>query len=294
MLEEQIFAEKLMEHTWSFLYSFIFSVLSLFIAWQKGFFQQPFPQQPPLPPLVRGKNVIKGFLTFILVQAILLPAVSVVFLGLLKGADFQLKDLDKTLQGWLNLSFILGGFLSVFLAFFNLSSFERQAIWGRTSNKGRQILMGILTWFISYPVVIAIGQLVAIAVLWLFRQKQIEQVAVRHIKSLTFDPWLFSATVLGVCCLVPILEEFLFRGLLQSWIKKKLGHASWTIVITSIIFALFHYSTSQGVTNIELLSSLFLLSCFLGFLYERQRSLWAPIGLHGFFNAMSILMIINR
>ena len=64
-------------------------------------------------------------------------------------------------------------------------------------------------------------------------------------------------------------------------------------MIASLIFAAFHFSTSQGLNNIELLVSLFVLSCFLGFLYERQESLLASMALHATFNAISILAILE-
>jgi membrane protease YdiL (CAAX protease family) len=103
-------------------------------------------------------------------------------------------------------------------------------------------------------------------------------------------PWLFWSSVILIVTLVPFLEEVLFRGFLQTWLRRVVG-VSGAIWLTALTFALFHFSTSQGADNVELISSLFVLGCFLSFLRERQRSLWAPIGLHAAFNAISILMI---
>ena len=102
---------------------------------------------------------------------------------------------------------------------------------------------------------------------------------------------LFIAMAPAVIILVPITEEFLFRGLLQSWLKQKLRSPLCSILFSSGIFVFFHYSSQLGLSNIPLLSSLFVLSCMLGYLYERQHSLWAPIGLHCFFNFMSLLLL---
>ena len=89
----------------------------------------------------------------------------------------------------------------------------------------------------------------------------------------------------------PLLEEFLFRGLFQTWIKKHLGVKA-AILIASLCFALFHVSVAHGVGNLSLVPSLFVFSCFLGFIYERQKSLFASIVLHTTFNLVSTLRII--
>jgi uncharacterized protein len=65
-----------------------------------------------------------------------------------------------------------------------------------------------------------------------------------------------------------------------------------SILLASLIFAFFHFSYSQGIDNIEVITSLFVFSCFLGFVYERQQSLWASVGLHALFNAISVVLIV--
>lgn len=287
MLSDQVLFEELISRTWIFFVALIFSFLSTSFAWLVGFFRKP----EPTIVSVKGIDVIKGFSAFLLAQLILIPAIIVVFFTLADGPGFNLTRIDQTTRGWLNLLVIVGSFCIVYSVFLTIPLSRREAVWGDSSVWYRHVSLGILTWFISFPLVTAFNQLVSMIVLWVFRQPQVEQVAVQHIRTIASDRWLFGLTFLGVIILVPILEELLFRGLLQSWLKLKIGRMGWAIALTSLIFALFHYSTSQGFTNIELLSSLFLLSCFLGYLYERQHSLWASIGLHGFFNAMSIWMI---
>ena len=68
----------------------------------------------------------------------------------------------------------------------------------------------------------------------------------------------------------PVTEEFIFRGMLQNWLKTKLGTKS-AIITASACFALFHLSSSQGLGNISLALSLFSFACFLGFIYEKQK-----------------------
>jgi membrane protease YdiL (CAAX protease family) len=115
-------------------------------------------------------------------------------------------------------------------------------------------------------------------------------VAVKHLKDVMVFPSLFWSSVILIISVVPILEEVLFRGFLHEWLVRLFGVKA-AILLTASTFALFHFSTSQGADNVELIISLFVLGCFLSFLKERQRSLWAPIGLHSVFNAVSVLMI---
>src|SRR3989304_2390656 len=64
------------------------------------------------------------------------------------------------------------------------------------------------------------------------------------------------------------------------------------IFLAGLCFALFHLAPSQGLGNISLIVSLFAFSCYLGFIYEKRGSLFASIGLHMTFNAVSTFRIL--
>lgn len=289
MLTDAVISEKIREHFEVFWFALFLSLSTLYFAWKQGFFFKP----EPFYVRIRGWDVLKAFLYFIIAQVILVPALLVVILSLITHQDPNVIFKSLKGQGWVSIASVFGGFAAVWLAYLSIPEPTRHAIWGHSKHWIKNLFIGMLTWFISFPFTLALSQLVAIVVLFFSHEQEVDQVAVRHLKSVLSDKILFGAIVASVIFIVPLVEEFLFRGLLQTWFKEKLIYQGWAIVFTSIIFALFHYSTSQGVTNIELLFSLFILSCFLGFLYERQRSLWAPIGLHATFNAITILMIIK-
>jgi membrane protease YdiL (CAAX protease family) len=126
----------------------------------------------------------------------------------------------------------------------------------------------------------------------LFGVQAYEQVAVRYLKMALDSPPLLLTALFIILIAAPFIEELLFRGFLQNWLKSILGAKS-AILIASFCFALFHLSASQGIGNISLAISLFSFSCFLGFIYERQRSLLASIGLHMTFNAVSCFRILT-
>lgn len=290
MLNTSSLVSQTEQHLVVFFFMGLFSLFTSWLAWQAGLFKNS--KRPAPLTEVKGADVLKGFLAFVLVQVILVPAIVVIIFHLFYRVDADSITLSDIMnQGSIGLLSILSVFIAVYSVYFSLPADRRKAIWGSSSHWLSDLSLGMATWFVSYPLVTTLSQLISIAVLWIFQQETVDQVAVKHVKEVR-DPLILMLTIIGITVIIPCVEELLFRGLLQSWLRSKFKQSVGAIILTSLIFALFHYSTSQGVTNIELLFSLFMLSCFLGLLYERQRSLWAPIGLHGFFNAVSILMIL--
>ena len=145
-------------------------------------------------------------------------------------------------------------------------------------------------WIWAFPTVVAGGQVLAIALFFLTGQERVEQSAVRYLKSTMSHPTLFFFTTVTIALLVPVIEEFLFRGLLQNALRRLCG-GKGAVIVTAFVFGLFHFTPGQGSGNVEIIGSLVLLSLFLGFSYERTASLWTPIGLHSAYNAMTILFL---
>ena len=84
--------------------------------------------------------------------------------------------------------------------------------------------------------------------------------------------------------LVPVFEEFLFRGVLLPWIVRRTG--LWPgITIVSIFFAAMHLHLPSFLP-------LFLLSAMFCVAYARTRSLLVPIGMHAFFNAVTVILLV--
>lgn len=156
------------------------------------------------------------------------------------------------------------------------------------------LALGACTWLISFPVVIVFNQTLALFLEHFFKPEKVDQVAVKVLKMSLSHPYLLAFYLIAIVCIVPLIEEFMFRGILQRWLCAKVG--PWFAILgASFFFALLHYAGSQGLYNLELLPSLFVLSCYLGYLYERQQSLWAPIGLHATFNFVSaVTLVINE
>lgn len=118
-----------------------------------------------------------------------------------------------------------------------------------------------------------------------------EQLVTTQLKIVTHSPLLFSIAFIFTAGVIPMLEEILFRGLLQNMLADYLSPKK-AIVIASLIFAGCHYSPSQGAYNAPLLCSLFVTSLFLGIIYMRYNSLWASIGMHGAVNGIMMLVLL--
>ena len=286
------------------LYILAAALLVLFFlglsAWRRHYFEVRTEQFKP-PPSLRLSDVLGLFGLFLFVEIIVVPALAYAYAAYHQGQlteSFRL-NLSKTQQGWLNLAAILAAAFAVLLYTAVMSSALRRLIfWGTAlpPSVGRALkafTIGVGTWLISYPAVVVVSQLVQVVLYFFGPLKHVEQTAVQHLKSTMESLPLFWTTAWVIIFIVPVAEEILFRGFLQRWLVQKIGRG-WGIVIASALFAGFHFAGVQGVDNIELLLSLFTLACFLGFIYERQGTLWAPITLHSVFNAISVLMIVGQ
>lgn len=92
--------------------------------------------------------------------------------------------------------------------------------------------------------------------------------------------------VISAVVFAPILEEIIFRGLVQSALLAWLGWQSrWlAIFIAAAVFSLIH----AGVASWHVLPGLFILGLILGWLYEKHGSLLPSVVLHVLFNLANI------
>lgn len=82
--------------------------------------------------------------------------------------------------------------------------------------------------------------------------------------------------------LAGIFEEIPFRGFYQTFLKKRYGFIKSNI-ITSILFMVLHIKFFMSGDIIQLIM-LFFISLWLGYIYEKTESIWAPIMVHSTFN----------
>ena len=91
------------------------------------------------------------------------------------------------------------------------------------------------------------------------------------------------ATCLHGAFVTPVFEEFFFRGLLYSWMRRHCACAP-SVLLSSALFALVHGWTDT--------TFLFLAGAVFAISYERTRALAFPIIVHGTLNLSSWLLAI--
>ena len=112
-----------------------------------------------------------------------------------------------------------------------------------------------------------------------------EQVPVRSLQQADSRVFLVVAIFSAVVA-APVAEEFLFRGYMYGALKNATGRLFASVMI-SLLFAVVH-------GNLPALLPLFAFSAILCFAYDFTGSLWVPVGLHVFFNATNIVLMLTQ
>lgn len=92
------------------------------------------------------------------------------------------------------------------------------------------------------------------------------------------------SVILFKLIIYPVLEEIVFRGLIQGWISARVSHSSHGVslsnVITSIIFTAVHFFNNPSLLTLLI----FFPSIIFGCAKERYNKLTPPIILHSLYN----------
>ena len=271
---------------------FIFLSVAIAISWVayiKHYYDLPFRMFEG--PKLSIKDVMLFFLIFLGMYMLLGPQILKILFQfpILAGNPFVLYSfMQMTIFFMTVVCFFVYG---LFQDRHEMSKIFKDYAFPGKQSVSKDIFIGLITWFIALPVVITFSQLAEVVTSVFFGKPEKQQVAVEALKTATDHPVSFVTVLISILIFAPFLEEFLFRGVLQSWIRSKTG-AIAAIFISGFAFAILHYAPEQGWTNIPLIASLFVLGCYLGFIYEKSRSLFAPIVLHVTFNFISVIRIL--
>lgn len=182
----------------------------------------------------------------------------------------------------------------VLVCFTNFQSNEVKArIWGKKDRFWIYLLIGCGLTICVFPICMFLVQTIHNVLEFIGIRPEQEQIAVSQMKSLQTITWLFWCYAVAIVTIIPLIEELLFRGFLQSFLVDIFG-VKPGIICASIVFAGFHFSTVQGSSNIELLIGLFLMSYFIGISYLKRNSLFVAVGMHGMFNALSFSLMFLK
>ncbi len=277
-------------------YIVLFGLLAFFLLWvarSQGFFVLSYPKE--------HKNELKLSAVFalfaiylsiaMLFSPLLLRLIQMLYVSTHPGSLPPIAVI-----GWVQLVVLACIFLLFFLYCRAHDAILFKRIWKDYSIPDpktipQDMFIGAMTYVIGFPLVVVIGQIADLLIYYIFGVENYEQVAVRYLKNTLASPGMLTVALFAILIAAPMIEEFLFRGCLQTYFKRFV-RPSRAILLSSLAFALFHFSPSQGIGNISLLISLFTFALFLGFIYERQASLFASIGLHMTFNTVSTIRIL--
>jgi hypothetical protein len=258
----------------------ILAILLISMAQRRGFFI--LANQDGLVP-VRFIHLIGAFAIYFL-TTYLATTFAILFLKKQIMAHFL------SYSSWLNfgISFAILTFLIIYLL--ALPEKVRKGILRYEKHSFKEDLWtAFYAWVLAFPLVLFISQSLELILYKLFNLTKLpDQMAVKFLKSTFDNPVYFILAVISIVIFAPLIEETLFRGFFQTYIRRHLG-SKQAILITSVCFALFHYSAGQGLGNISIIIPLFVLSLFLGFVYEKQRSILASMSLHALFNIISVI-----
>jgi hypothetical protein len=103
-------------------------------------------------------------------------------------------------------------------------------------------------------------------------------------------PGVITLAFVVAAVVAPIVEEALFRGVLYQWLRGRLGVLP-AILLDGFVFASAHLIS--GVAGLwKLLPLLFVMGCLLAATFQRTRSLFATMLLHGANNALAIAALL--
>jgi uncharacterized protein len=108
-------------------------------------------------------------------------------------------------------------------------------------------------------------------------------------RDLGFDQGGIAAVAAGILIIgvAPVSEEIFFRGFMYGGLRRRLPW--WAAaLIAGLVFGALHYT---GPDSIGVVPQLAVLGFILAWLYERTGSLWPPILMHGFNNALAFVVV---
>lgn len=95
--------------------------------------------------------------------------------------------------------------------------------------------------------------------------------------------WVVILIVISAVVLAPIVEELLFRGLIQPALAQRMESPWGAVCLTGLAFGIIHVPLYQTVP------ALILFGIILGYAYAKTQSLSLVILIHAIFNAKTIL-----
>jgi membrane protease YdiL (CAAX protease family) len=161
-----------------------------------------------------------------------------------------------------------------------------------------RVALGALAWVVELPIVVFVTDRVVSFMESRgieFTAKQDVVAIYNSLNSITLKVALLAyAVILG-----PILEEYLFRHMLQGatrWIQGSddLIARVIRVLVNALIFAAMHLSSAQGYTNIPIFAATFILGCVFATVREVSGDIVASSTTHILHNGTAMAQLLLR
>jgi len=206
----------------------------------------------------------------------------------LAGAARGVAALTLRQQALLALSGYLAGLAAAFIV---VRLLRISAPNSGLAARPRDVGAGVLCFLLALPVVNA----AAAGALALYQrlagpvESAIAHDTLQKLVDNRSDPWAWALAAAAVIA-APIVEEVLYRGLLQSALLRLTGRPWVAVFASSAIFALMHRLGAP--VPWYAVATIFVLGVAMGLAFERTKSLAVPITMHVLFNAMNVAMAV--
>jgi len=151
----------------------------------------------------------------------------------------------------------------------------------------RSLVFGVVTFLVAVPVLVLSADL-AVIVRTLVVGSPPDQIAHPTLRLILGAPgdWRVWVMVVGAVVGAPMLEETVYRGLLQTSVVRATGSRWVAIVLVASLFALSHRA---GGVPWHALVPIFVLGAVCGVVTEK-RGVGAAMATHGAFNASQVIL----
>lgn len=268
------------------LFFFLGFLVTTYIAKIKGFFSLPCKKYIGLTPVIIDLLFSSLFFIFSLLAS---SFVLVRWNFSQPISNIHLIALIQSISFVLNIVLIL--LYKMIKKGFPLRTIIKDPLFPAKTSCGEDISSGLKTLLLALFPLLAGMCFFETILIYINGEAPPAQDAVKFLIAALKEGKAIGPALFTIIVAAPILEEFLFRGVIQSYFRKKIGSTA-AIFSASVLFSLFHFSSAQGFQNIFILLSLFILSLYLGFIYEKTRSIIANITLHVTFNLINTIVII--
>ena len=162
-----------------------------------------------------------------------------------------------------------------FLVWMTRKDAKKEAAAGIVPNKKAPLLKYILIAGICIPFSLGLNNLILLSDLAAYSESYQETAEILYSPS-------FPVQILCVGIIIPILEEYIFRGLIFKRIRRY-ASAIYAIILSAVFFGLYHGNLVQIIYGT-------LCGLLLAWLYEKYGSIKAPILAHMLMNIVACVL----